>query len=288
VSWGVGCADADYPGVYARMSKQLDWVYEKTAGSWFTCGRCIGDDCPSATAAPAPAPGPAPAPAPSTCDAYPSDHTMNLYPGPSDTCTSMQIFNSFTAAGIEGIINRHNELREKVASGAETNGDQPSATNMMKVHWNDELAIIAQRWADQCTFGHDGERSKCDGTYVGQNAYAGYTSWEETQDEIMGKVGDAVDAWYNEVENPGFDSSSIDPFVFSYGAGHYTQVVWAETTEVGCGISYYEDEGWFTNLVICNYAVGGNMQGGTMYITGPPGSDCPSGTDSDYPSLCNN
>ena len=26
-------------------------------------------------------------------------------------------------------------------------------------------------WADQCTFGHDDERKKLDGTYVGQNAY---------------------------------------------------------------------------------------------------------------------
>ena len=42
--------------------------------------------------------------------------------------------------------------------------------------WNEELAEIAQRWADQCTFGHDKERSKLDGTKVGQNAFIGYSS----------------------------------------------------------------------------------------------------------------
>ena len=45
--------------------------------------------------------------------------------------------------------------------------------------------------------------------------------------------------WYNEVVSPGFNPSNVNPFVFSYDAGHYTQVVWAETEEIGCGFSYY-------------------------------------------------
>ena len=36
----------------------------------------------------------------------------------------------------------------------------------MKV-WHTELEAIAQRWADQCTFGHDSTRDKLDGTSVG-------------------------------------------------------------------------------------------------------------------------
>eukprot|EP00091_Calanus_sinicus_P021041 TRINITY_DN604_c1_g1_i8.p1 TRINITY_DN604_c1_g1~~TRINITY_DN604_c1_g1_i8.p1 ORF type:complete len:116 (-),score=32.40 TRINITY_DN604_c1_g1_i8:432-728(-) len=97
---------------------------------------------------------------------------MSLYDGPSDMCALISMFTGFDAAGIETIIGRHNELRQKVASGSEANGDQPPASDMMKVHWNEELAAIAQRWADQCTFGHDDDRSKCDGTYVGQNAHS--------------------------------------------------------------------------------------------------------------------
>ena len=46
-------------------------------------------------------------------------------------------------------MNKHNELRSKVANGLETRGNdgtQPKASNMMELVWNDELAEVAQRY----------------------------------------------------------------------------------------------------------------------------------------------
>ena len=40
--------------------------------------------------------------------------------------------------------------------------------------------------------------------------------------------------------DPGFSSANISPYVFSSGTGHYTQVVWANTEELGCGMVYYK------------------------------------------------
>ena len=48
----------------------------------------------------------------------------------------------------DAIVNKHNELRSKVAKGKEKNGvdgGQPKASNMRKLVWNDELAEVAQR-----------------------------------------------------------------------------------------------------------------------------------------------
>jgi len=211
------------------------------------------------------------------CDAS-DDHTMCKYPGPSTECAAKTTGKEFTAAGKKLILDKHNELRRKVARGEEKDAKaQPKASNMREMVWNDELAAIAQRWADQCTFGHDKNRKKLDGTYVGQNAYMSSSSRESDLDAIMAKMDKAATAWYSEVSEYNFDPADIKPFKFGYQTGHYTQVVWAESEELGCGQVMFKDGSWYKNIVVCNYAKGGNMMGGSMYEVGEPCSKCPSG-----------
>ena len=78
--------------------------------------------------------------------------------------------------------------------------------------WNAELESVAQRWADQCTFGHDSERSKLDGTYVGQNAYWGGNSQQQDEAAVQSGMINAAQKWYDEVTDPGFDSQTINPY----------------------------------------------------------------------------
>jgi len=219
-----------------------------------------------------------------------ADHTMCLYTGPAATCAAKTHERELTAAAKTAIVDKHNEVRRKVAKGEETNGNQPAASNMRMLKWNDELATTAQMWADQCTFGHDTARNKLDWTYVGQNAYFKGSSTKKDKSTLMTEVGnEATLAWYNEVVSPGFTNTHVNPFVFSADAGHYTQVVWAETEEVGCGWTYYAEQVGpflaYKSLTICNYAKGGNAAGQAMYKSGTACSACDQGY-SCQDSLC--
>jgi len=63
-------------------------------------------------------------------------------------------------------LEEHNRLRQSLANG-KVKG-QPGALNMREMVWDEELARISQRWADQCMPGHD-QRRNVDRYAVGQN-----------------------------------------------------------------------------------------------------------------------
>jgi len=216
-----------------------------------------------------------------------SEHTMCVHTGPSDECTGKTILRGMTEAGKVAILEKHNELRRRVAKGEESG--QPAAADMRELVWDDELEAIAQRWADQCTFEHDSVRTMLDGTRVGQNLYQSFSSAETNQDGLDAAIDATVQNWYDEVGD--FDSGNIDPFVSASGpaTGHYTQVVWAETDKLGCANVYFNEASQpsfpYTNLVVCNYAVAGNLISGSMYSQGAACSSCPSSTTC-VDSLC--
>ncbi|CCC67493.1 hypothetical protein NCAS_0A09350 [Naumovozyma castellii] len=106
--------------------------------------------------------------------------------------------------------------------------------------WSEELAQYAQAYADN-HYNCDGQLIHSGGPY-GENLAAGYT--------LLG----SVDAWYNEISeydysNPGFSEST----------GHFTQLVWKDTSQVGCAIKSCNNA-WGTYL-ICSYNSAGNFDG---------------------------
>ncbi|XP_014222130.1 venom allergen 3-like [Trichogramma pretiosum] len=164
------------------------------------------------------------------------------------------------------IVNVHNQLRQKVANGREGRGlpgPQPAAKNMQNLQWDNELATIAQRWANQCDFNHDKCRN-VERYSVGQNiAYVGTTGDVNTL-----KVESMVNNWYNEVKD--YSKNSVSKFTSLKGpngkdVGHYTQLVWAKTNRVGCGAMRYNDGRFNKFFLVCNYGPTGNYQGQPVY-----------------------
>ena len=198
------------------------------------------------------------------------DHTMCQYQGQG--CNT--IVRELNDNQRQAILDRHNELRRKIALGQESS--QHPASNMKKLKWDPELEAIAQRWADQCTFDHDANKKKLDGTSVGQNVAWSFSSNKQSGSGLTSTVIDGVQRWYNEVHDPGFGSHPESPFSFDYGTGHYTQVVWADTEFVGCGMVNYRKQGYEV-ILVCNYAVAGNFAREVMYKVGEACSACPSG-----------
>lgn len=72
------------------------------------------------------------------------------------TFSSCVIESGITADEKRLILEEHNFLRQTVATG-HVRG-QPAAQNMQEIKWDDELALRAQMWANECTFAHDPSR----------------------------------------------------------------------------------------------------------------------------------
>ncbi len=145
---------------------------------------------------------------------------------------------------LAGITSAHNAVRAEV-------GVRPLV-------WNTSLAATAQAWADQCSdtaapsgfIDHNLSRSATYLYVVGENIYANTGA---------AKANDAVSAWASEIANYDYASNTCTGI-----CGHYTQIVWAATHEVGCARSSCPRL-TFSNTIVCNYGPGGNIVGQKPY-----------------------
>lgn len=49
--------------------------------------------------------------------------------------------------------------------------------------------------------------------------------------------------------------------------GHYTQIVWAKTDKIGCGMRIYFDGNMNRKYLVCNFGPAGNMLSAPIYET---------------------
>ncbi|XP_051163694.1 venom allergen 5-like [Leptopilina boulardi] len=187
------------------------------------------------------------------------DHTMCIYRNSNPVCSANQI--GLNANQKTEVLNVHIFLRRLVAFGWERRGNpgpQPRARNMRDMVWDDELATIAQRWANQCSSLND----KCRNVQrfkVGQNV----AILSITGTPPVNIITRLVILWYNEVTL--FDSRQVERVTNFDRVGHYTQMLWATSVRLGCGFINHKQGENNTAILVCNYGPAGNIINGKMY-----------------------
>jgi cysteine-rich secretory family protein len=179
----------------------------------------------------------------------------------------------------QAALTGHNEIRSDVASGLV--GDEPTARDMVKLDGDDDLALVIQSWLDQCIWDHNPNRTSQYGALVGGNTYVGENlAVYLTTGSPPNLVDFALDMWFDEVADytyGPFDNADFE------AAGHYTQLAWADTQRVGCGLAVCPGSAFgypnsYTAYYFgCDYAQGGNYLGEYPYEAGPTASHCPPG-----------
>ncbi|XP_017785761.1 PREDICTED: cysteine-rich secretory protein 1-like [Nicrophorus vespilloides] len=161
------------------------------------------------------------------------------------------------------IVMYHNQFRARVV---------PRASNMLRMKWNKKAARAAQKWASECMFlTHD----NLTGRYVDNYGSCGQNIFVATH---LVPWLFAIKSWFLEKDNFTYGSKNNDILV----VGHYTQMVWASTHQVGCGLTKCNRIGNKTGInyynYVCNYCPIGNYgkKLGIPYRSGKPCRNCKS------------
>ncbi len=118
----------------------------------------------------------------------------------------------------------HNDLRQ-----------QHQVTNLL---WSDKLAKSAENFVNTCPTGHSGMG-------YGENIFFASASFP---------LENVMEKWYEEEKIYNYNHPR-----FSHHTGHFTQIVWKDTTEIGC--AYKADcSGKWQHIWVCHYNPKGNIR----------------------------
>jgi pathogenesis-related protein 1 len=138
------------------------------------------------------------------------------------------------------MLSAHNSVR--ISATPTPNPPLPALT------WSTAAAEKAQAWADQCQFGHNPNLGN-----FGENIAAATPNALTT----MG----VVQSWASESAGYDYGRNTCAPGKM---CGHYTQIVWRNTTQVGCATKLCNKNSPFQGftqwqLWVCDYSPPGNF-----------------------------
>jgi pathogenesis-related protein 1 len=149
----------------------------------------------------------------------------------------------FSTGDAQQFLEHHNQARKEL--------------NIPPLRWNPQLAAYAQEWANylankkKCKMIHRYELKQNEEGY-GENIFWGSSAKFFT-------ALDASIAWYNEKVKYNGEPISWEGLPKT---GHYTQMIWEKTTDVGAGKAVCPSG---AIIIVANYNPGGNIIGSNPF-----------------------
>lgn len=149
----------------------------------------------------------------------------------------------------EAMLGAHNAVRSK--------------KGLAPLLWSNMLAQSSQKWGDRltsndCEFYHDPD------TEFGENLFWKWIS-DSNNRGLISTPEDAVTWWADEERIYNYTKNTCKE---GKDCGHYTQIVWADTAQVGCSVSTCFDrrnDNTQTDFWVCRYNPPGNIEGEKPY-----------------------
>jgi pathogenesis-related protein 1 len=151
-----------------------------------------------------------------------------------------------TRSDADEIVRVHNAWRARVG--------------VLPLVWSAQLAARAQSWAEQlaasgCRIEHRGNLQ------VGENLFRAAALRAEGRQPALNQIAAAqvVHAWGAESADYSYGKNTC---AAGRACGHYTQIVWSATRQIGCGMAVCPDLG---QIWVCHYWPAGNVEGRRPY-----------------------
>ncbi len=195
-------------------------------------------------------------------------HTVDKYKGNKPHVIEDRENSPIPNDDIREMIDLHNQAREEVG-----------IDKSRELFWSDKIVQDAQKYADilaqSGTLEHDPKNHKAqnEGGYengpYGENLYAYWSSNNHIPsyvDAAKSWIDEKEDYHYSKIDRAGSDCNT------GKKCGHYTQIVWRDTTRIGCARSRYKetqisDDGLEMTgyVIVCKYKIPGNIIGEYPY-----------------------
>ena len=165
--------------------------------------------------------------------------------------TNMGITHTDTGK-MAGMLDAHNQVRQQ--------------HQLPALKWSNKLSIHAQQWANYlatknaCVMQHRPISGEFKRIYGENIFWASPRKWSDGRVQIQPiDASDVVFSWADEEKDYNYANNACRR---GEQCGHYTQLVWKNSTEVGCGMTICPDKG---QMWVCSYNPPGNYIGQKPY-----------------------